>query len=169
MPQAEEVIEELQSLWLSNYPDFPFKYRFLDDAIAGFYEEYQRLLSLTQLFSGIAIAIGCLGLYGLVLFMAEQRTKEIGIRKVLGASVQQLLTLFSGEFIKLVLIAFALAAPLAYFLMKQWLENFVYRINIGATVFIGCLLITLLLVIATVGYRSTRAALANPVNSLRNE
>lgn len=169
MPQAEEVIGELQSLWLDNYPDFPFKYRFLDDAIAGFYEEYRRQLSLTQLFSSIAIAIGCLGLYGLVLFMAEQRTKEIGIRKVLGASVKQLLTLFSGEFIKLVLIAFCLAAPIAYFLMQKWLENFVYRIDIGITVFIGCLLVTLLLVIATVGYRSTRAALANPVDSLRNE
>ena len=168
--QAEAVIEQLQTLWLDNYPDFPFNYRFLDDAIAGFYKEYQRLLSLTQLFSGIAIAIGCLGLYGLVLFMAEQRTpKEIGIRKVLGASVKQLLALFSGEFIKLVLIAFGLAAPLAYLLMQQWLENFVYRIDIGVTVFISCLLVTLLLVIATVSYRSTRAALANPVDSLRDE
>ena len=169
MAQANAVVAQLETVWQESYADFPFKYSFLDDAIARFYEDYQRLLSLTQLFSGIAIAIGCLGLYGLVLFMTEQRTKEIGIRKVLGASVQQLLTLFSSEFIKLVLIAFCLAAPLAYYLMRQWLQNFAYRINIGFVIFVGCLLITLLLVIITVGYRSIRAALANPVDSLRNE
>ncbi|MEM9829177.1 MAG: ABC transporter permease [Bacteroidota bacterium] len=169
LSQTETVVEQLQQLWQEAYPEFPFAYRFLDDAIAGYYREHQRLLLLTQLFSGIAIAIGCLGLYGLVLFMAEQRTKEVGIRKVLGASVQQLLALFSKEFLKLVIIAFCLAVPLAYFLMQQWLQSFVYRINIGFGVFAGCLLITLLLVIITVGYRSTQAALANPVDSLRNE
>jgi ABC-type antimicrobial peptide transport system permease subunit len=169
MSQASAVVAQLETLWRENYPDFPFKYSFLDDTLAGFYVDYQRLLALTQLFSGLAIAIGCLGLYGLVLFMAEQRTKEIGIRKVLGASVRQLLMLFSGEFIKLVLIAFCLAAPLAYYLMQHWLQSFVYRVDIGFAIFGGCLLITLLLVLITVGYRSTRAALANPVDSLRNE
>ena len=167
--QADEVIAQLESLWQKNYPDFPFTYRFLDDAIAEFYQEYRRLLSLTRLFSGIAIFIGCLGLYGLVVFMAEQRTKEIGIRKVLGASVQQLLSLFSGQFVKLVVIAFCLAAPLAYFLMTQWLQSFVYRIEINALMFAGCLLISLLLVLLTVGYQSVRAAMANPVASLKNE
>ncbi|MEQ9440443.1 MAG: ABC transporter permease [Cyclobacteriaceae bacterium] len=167
--QAGEVIEALQQVWQESYPEFAFHYRFLDDAIESYYAEYQRLLSLTQLFSGIAIAIGCLGLYGLVLFMAEQRTKEIGIRKVLGASIQQLLALFSGEFLKLVLIAFCLAGPLAYYLMQQWLQSFEYRINMGVTIFAGCLIITLLLVMLTVGYRATRAALANPVDSLRDE
>nr|WKN37790.1 ABC transporter permease [Tunicatimonas sp. TK19036] len=169
MVQADAVVKQLQQSWQESYPEFEFHYRFLDEALEGFYANYQRLLSLTQLFSGIAIAIGCLGLYGLVLFMAEQRTKEIGIRKVLGASVQQLLMLFSGEFLKLVLIAFCLAAPLAYFMMRQWLQSFEYRISIGLTIFVGCLLITLLLVMVTVGYRATRAALANPVDSLRNE
>ncbi|WPP48826.1 ABC transporter permease [Catalinimonas niigatensis] len=169
MTQASGVIAQLETVWQENYSDYPFKYSFLDDTLAMFYEDYQRLLSLTQLFSGIAIAIGCLGLYGLVMFMAESKTKEIGIRKVLGASIQQLLKLFSAEFVKLVLIAFVLAAPLAYYLMQLWLQSFEYRVNIGFAIFGGCLLITLLLVIVTVGYRSIRAANANPVDSLRNE
>ncbi len=117
----------------------------------------------------MAILIGCLGLYGLVLFMAERRTKEIGIRKVLGASVQQILILFSREFIKLVLVAFLLATPLAYFVMQHWLQSFAYKIEIGFPVFTGSLLFTLLLVLLTVGYHSLKAALANPVDSLRDE
>ena len=167
--QAQAVIEQLQKAWQANYPDFPFEYQFLDDAIAHFYEGQQRLLTFIQLFSGIALFIGCLGLYGLVLFMVEQRTKEIGIRKVLGASVQQLLVLFSGQFVKLLLLAFCLAAPLAYFLMRQWLQSFAYRIEINGWMFVSCLLLSLLLVLLTVGYQSVRAARANPVKSLRNE
>ena len=169
LTQAKEVIEQLQKAWQTSYPDFPFEYQFLDDAIARFYKDQQRLLSLIQLFSGVAIFIGCLGLYGLVVFMAEQRTKEIGIRKVLGASVQQLLVLFSGQFVKLLVIAFCLAAPLAYWLMRQWLQSFAYRIQISGWMFIACLLLSLLLVLLTVGYQSLRAARANPVDSLRNE
>lgn len=169
MAQADEVIAQLESLWQKSYPDFPFTYRFLDDAVAEFYHEYRRLLLLTRLFSSIAIFISCLGLYGLVVFMAEQRTKEIGIRKVLGASVRQLLSLFSGQFVTLVVIAFCLAAPLAYFLMKRWLQGFVYRIEINGWMFVGCLMISLLLVLLTVGYQSLHAARANPVDSLRNE
>ncbi len=169
LTQAEEVIKQLQKAWQTSYPDFPFDYQFLDDAIDRFYKDQQRLLSLIQFFSGIAIFIGCLGLYGLVMFMAEQRTKEIGIRKVLGASVQQLLVLFSGQFVKLLVIAFCLAAPLAYWLMRQWLQSFAYRIQISGWMFIACLLLSLLLVLLTVGYQSVRAARANPVDSLRNE
>ncbi len=169
LTQAEEAIKQLQKAWQTSYPDFPFNYQFLDDAIARFYKDQQRLLSLIQFFSGIAIFIGCLGLYGLVMFMAEQRTKEIGIRKVLGASVQQLLVLFSGQFVKLLVIAFCLAAPLAYWLMRQWLQSFAYRIQISGWIFIACLLLSLLLVLLTVGYQSIRAARANPVDSLRNE
>ncbi len=169
LTQAKEVIEQLQKAWQTSYPDFPFEYQFLDDAIAKFYQDHQRLLSLIQIFSGMAILIGCLGLYGLVVFMAEQRTKEIGIRKVLGASVQQLLALFSGQFIRLLLLAFCLAAPLAYWLMQQWLQSFAYRTEISGWMFIACLLLSLLLVLLTVGYQSVRAARANPVDSLRNE
>ena len=169
LTQAKEVINQLRKAWQADYPDFPFEYQFLDDAIAHFYEDQQRLLSLIQLFSGIAIFIGCLGLYGLVVFMAEQRTKEIGIRKVLGASVRQLLALFSGQFVRLVLIAFCLAAPLAYWLLTQWLQSFAYRIEMSVFTFVGCLLISLVLVLLTVGYQSLRAARANPVDSLRSE
>ncbi len=157
------------SLWKETYLDIPFSTAFWTMPLPDFYEDHQRLLSLIQLFSGIAIFIGCLGLYGLVVFMAEQRTKEIGIRKVLGASVRQLLSLFSGQFVKLVIIAFCLAAPLAYFLMTQWLQSFVYRIEMNAIMFAGCLLVSLLLVLLTVGYQSVRAAMANPVDSLRDE
>ena len=169
MAQSAAVIERLAHVWQESYAEFPLEYRFLDQAIARFYRSHQRLLALIQLFSGIAILIGCLGLYGLVMFMAEQRTKEIGIRKVLGASVQQLLTLFSGQFIKLVIVAFCLAAPLAYFLITAWLEGFAYRIQINGWMFVGCLLLSLLLVMLTVGYRSLRAAMTNPVNALRDE
>ena len=167
--QVQAVIEQLQKAWQANYSDFPFEYQFLDDAIAQFYEGQQRLLAFIQLFSGIAIFIGCLGLYGLVMFMVEQRTKEIGIRKVLGASVQQLLVLFSGQFVKLLLLAFCLAAPLAYLLMRQWLQSFAYRIEISGWMFVACLLLSLLLVLLTVGYQSVRAARTNPVESLRKE
>ncbi len=169
LTQAKEVIEQLQKAWQTSYPDFPFEYNFLDDKIANFYQDYRRLLALIQLFSGVTIFIGCLGLYGLVVFMVEQRTKEIGIRKVLGASVQQLLVLFSGQFVKLLIIAFCLAAPLAYLLMRQWLQSFAYRIEISGWMFVACLLLSLLLVLLTVGYQSVRAARANPVDSLRNE
>ncbi len=169
LAQAKGVIEQLQKAWQTSYANFPFEYNFLDDKIANYYRDYRRLLALIQLFSGVAIFIGCLGLYGLVMFMAEQRTKEIGIRKVLGASVQQLLVLFSGQFVKLLVIAFCLAAPLAYWLMQQWLQSFAYRIAINGWMFVACLLLSLLLVLLTVGYQSLHAARANPVDSLRSE
>ena len=169
MAHAQEIIGRLAEIWKTTYPEYTFHYEFLDDVVNGFYKDYDRNFSLAQLFAGVAIFIGCLGLYGLVMFMAERRTKEIGIRKVLGASIQHILNLFSREFVKLVLIAFVLATPLAYFLMQHWLQNFVYKIAIGPLIFAGSLLFTLLLVLMTVGYHSVRAALANPVDSLRDE
>ena len=166
---VSEVVSQVKAVWKANYPDFPFEYSFLDDKVESFYKDYERTFTLTQLFSGIAILIGCLGLYGLVLFMVEQRTKEIGIRKVLGATVQQILQLFSKEFVKLVLIAFVLTVPLAYYLMQEWLQNFAYKIHLGIAVFLWCLSIALLLVLLTVGYQAIRAAVANPVDALRDE
>jgi putative ABC transport system permease protein len=169
MEQAQEVIVQLEKIWKITYPEFTFQYEFLDDRVNSFYKDYDRNFSLAQIFAGIAIFIGCLGLFGLVLFMAERRTKEIGIRKVLGASVRHILAMFSKEFVRLILIAFALATPLAYYAMQRWLEKFAYSIEIDFPVFLWCLLVTLLLVLITVGYQSIRAALVNPVNSLRDE
>ena len=169
MNQAQDVLRHVESVWKDIYPEAPFDYEFLDEAMAQFYASYTRTFTLIQVFSGVAILIGCLGLYGLVTFMAEQKTKEIGVRKVLGATVFNIINLFSKEFIKLVLLAFVLAAPLAYYVMRGWLQNFEYRINLGWGVFVGGIVATLVITLLTVGYRSLRAALANPVDSLRNE
>lgn len=169
MAQAESIISRLEEIWKITYPEYDFRYEFLDERVASFYEDYQRNFSLAQGFAGVAIFIGCLGLYGLVMFMAESKTKEIGIRKILGASVQQILLFFSKNFVWSILIAFVLAAPLAYYLMQRWLENFVYKIDINLLTFAGSLLLVSLLVLVTVGYQSIKAALANPVDSLRNE
>ena len=167
--QAQDVLRHVESVWKDIYPEAPFDYEFLDDAMAQFYESYTRTFTLIQVFSGVAILIGCLGLYGLVTFMAEQRTKEIGVRKVLGATVLNIVNLFSKEFVKLVVIAFMLAAPLAYYAMRGWLQNFEYRIDLGGSVFLGGIFATLIITLLTVGYHAIRAALANPIDSLRNE
>ena len=126
-------------------------------------------LCLYKIFAGIAIFISCLGLYGLVSFMAVQRTKEVGIRKVLGASVKNIVYLFSKEFTILIGVAFLVAAPLAWYMMNNWLSNFVYRVNINAGVFVLAVLISVIIAWITVGYKSIRAAMANPVKSLRTE
>ena len=169
MAQAQNVLQHVEKVWRDLYPEAPFDYEFLDESMEQFYESYSRTFTLIQVFSGVAILIGCLGLYGLVTFMAEQKTKEIGVRKVLGASVLNVVNLFSREFVKLILIAFVLAAPLAYYVMQGWLQNFEYRVDVGASIFLGGILATLIIALLTVGYRSVRAALANPVDSLRNE
>ncbi len=164
-----QMVEEIRKVWTSTYPDFVFEHRFLDESIARFYEAEERLSKLFQVFAGIAIFIGCLGLYGLVAFMAERKTKEVGIRKVLGASVGNIVFLFSKEFVWLVLIAFVIAAPLAAYLMHQWLQNYEYKIPLGAGVFGLAAVVSLLIAFLTVGYRSVRAAVANPVKALRSE
>jgi putative ABC transport system permease protein len=126
-------------------------------------------LMLLSIFTSIAIFIGCLGLFGLATFMTNQKTKEIGVRKVLGASVANIVLLFSQEYVKLILLGFLMAAPAVWFLMSKWLENFAYRISIGPIVFITALALTLLVAILTVGYKSLKAAIINPVKSLRYE
>ena len=169
MAQAQDVLQHVEKVWKDIYPESPFDYEFLDESMEQFYESYARTFTLIQVFSGVAILIGSLGLYGLVTFMAEQKTKEIGVRKVLGASVLNIVNMFSWEFAKLIFIAFAIAAPLAFYVMRGWLENFEYRIQLGAPIFLGGILATLLIALLTVSYRSVRAALANPIDSLRNE
>ncbi|MEK7729942.1 MAG: ABC transporter permease, partial [candidate division KSB1 bacterium] len=131
----KEALAHLEKTWSATFPEFVFSYQFLDERIADFYKEEQKMAQLFRVFAVIAIFIGCLGLFGLISFMAAQKTKEIGVRKVLGASVQNILLLFSREFALLLGVAFLLAAPVAYFVMQNWLDNYPYRIEIGAGVF----------------------------------
>jgi hypothetical protein len=163
------TIEQIEQLWKKTYPESVFEFQFLDETIALFYREEVKMFKLFRAFSGIAIFISCLGLYGLVSYMAEQRTKEIGIRKVLGASMAHIVGLFTKEFFILIGIAFLLAAPLAWYAMHTWLQDFENRLPLGAGSFITAILFSLLIAGITVAYRSIRAALVNPVKSLRNE
>jgi ABC-type antimicrobial peptide transport system permease subunit len=167
--QIKNIVDNLKTSWEAAYPEHIFEYEFLDQQIKEFYESEQRMSTLLGVFSTIAIFIGCLGLFGLATFMANQKTKEIGVRKVLGASVESIVMLFSKEYLKLILIGFLLAAPLAWYIMNKFLDGFAYKIKIGVDVFIIGLAATLCIAMLTVGYRSLRAALVNPANSLRSE
>jgi putative ABC transport system permease protein len=167
--RMKEALAEVKTKWEAAYPDHIFEYEYLDEQIRDFYEGEQRMSFLLSLFTGMAIFIGCLGLFGLATFMANQKTKEIGVRKVMGASVESIVMLFTKEFVKLILIGFALAAPLSWFVMSQWLNDFAYKIELGPSIFLIGFGITLAIAILTVGYRSIRAAIVNPVRSLRYE
>jgi ABC-type antimicrobial peptide transport system permease subunit len=159
----------LQKTWNTYFPEYAFNAEIMDEVINRFYEQEQRMSTLYKVYAGLAILISCLGLYGLVSFMAVQKTKEVGIRKVLGASLGNIVFLFSKEFTILVLIAFLIAVPAGYYMMQNWLNRFVYRIDLGMGVFILAISLSLLLAWITVGYKAIKAGLANPVNSLRSE
>jgi putative ABC transport system permease protein len=169
MADAQNTIKKLDKIWSAAFPDFVFEYEFYDEQIGKMYQMETAMLGLIQAFALIAILIGCLGLYGLVSFMVAQKTKEIGVRKVLGASVGQILWLFGKEFSFLILIAFVIAAPAAWWVLNGWLQDFEYRISIGASVFAAAIFLTGIIAVITVGWQSSRAALANPVKSLRTE
>jgi len=163
------ILPFLQETWTENFPNSVYDYSFLDKTIENFYTQERQLSTLYKIFAGIAIFISCLGLYGLVSFMAVQRTREVGIRKVLGATADHIVFLFSKEFTILILIAFAIAAPLAWYFMHRWLQDFTYRVNIGPGVFAMAIIGSIVIAWITVGYRALRAAMANPVKSLRSE
>jgi putative ABC transport system permease protein len=169
MTQAKTIIEDIKPVWEETYPEHIFDYAFLDQRIDEFYKAEQIMTMLMTVFSIIAIFIGCLGLYGLATFMANQKTKEIGVRKVLGATVESILFLFSREYIKLILVGFIFSAPFGWFVMNKFLEEFSYKEDIGPSTFVIALGVTLFIALVTVGYKSLKSATANPVNSLRSE
>lgn len=167
--RTKETLAAIEKLWSKTNPDLVYEYQFLDDKIASFYRQENQLSQLYKIAAGIAIFISCLGLYGFVSFMAIQRTKEIGIRKVLGASVINIIHLMSKEFTLLIGIAFLIAAPLSYYLMHRWLDHFAYRINIGIGIFLLTILVSEVIAWLTVGYQAIKAAVADPVKSLKAE
>ncbi|MBO9566116.1 MAG: ABC transporter permease [Niastella sp.] len=170
--QPQSILQSMSTIekeWTAMFPDAMFDYQFLDDRIATFYRQEQKLYTAFRLFVGIAILIGCLGLYGLIAFATVQRTKEVGIRKVLGAPLTSIMFLFSKEFIWLILIAFLIAAPVAYYAMHSWLENFAYHIDISAGIFIVALAASLVIAALTIAWQTIKAAVANPVKALRSE
>jgi ABC-type antimicrobial peptide transport system permease subunit len=164
--KTQEVVE---GKWNETFPEYAYTTSYMDEKLAEFYEQESQLALLYRIFAVIAIIISCLGLYGLVSFMAVQKTKEIGVRKVLGASVGNIIYLFSREFTLLIIVASVIAIPVARYLMNKWLENFVFRIDISAIYYIAAVIITVLVAWIAVGYKSVKAALANPVKSIRTE
>jgi predicted permease len=163
------ALADVEKIWKSFYPDEPFKYAFYDETLTGFYKDEQAMARIINLATAVAILISCLGLFGLATLTAFQRTKEIGVRKVLGASVGEILALLTRDFIKLVMLAIIIATPIAWYLMNQWLQSYAYKIDIEWWVFALAGLSAIGIALLTVSFQSIKAALTNPVKSLRTE
>ena len=159
----------LNRTWTSLVTDIPFEYTFLDDNLNNFYKSEIRWSRIIGSAGGISIFLACLGLFGLAALAAVNRTKEIGIRKVLGATITNIIQLLSKDFVKLVIIAFIIASPLAWYVMNKWLQDFAYRIQIGWSVFLIAGVSAILIALITISFQALRAAIANPVKSLRTE
>ncbi|MFN8207971.1 MAG: ABC transporter permease [Bacteroidales bacterium] len=162
-------MKQLETAWNRILPDYPFDYHFVDDDLDRMYRSEQRISSLMNYFAALAILIACIGLYGLATFTAERKTREIGIRKALGAPVSSILYLFSGEFVQLLLIASAIAIPVAWYLLKQWLLNFGYRTTLDGWIFISSALGSLLVALLAISYQAFRSASVNPAETLKYE
>jgi putative ABC transport system permease protein len=167
--KTTEAVAFIKATWTNIYPDYPFEYQFLDDHFNDVYKADNQVSQIVGILAGLTILISCLGLFGLASYSAEKRVKEIGVRKVLGASVQNIVLLLASNFIRLVLIANIIAWPLAWWAMHKWLQDFAYRINIQWWVFILAGGAAILIAFATVSFQSIKAAVANPVKSLRSE
>jgi ABC-type antimicrobial peptide transport system permease subunit len=159
----------MEAIFKKFNPEYPFEYKFVDEEYADKFKSEQRTGTLAGLFAALTIFISCLGLFGLATYMAENRIKEIGVRKVLGASVTGITTLLSKDFLKLVMISFLVACPVAWWMMHTWLQNYPYRVTIQWQVFVFAGFLSLIISLLTVSYQSIRAAIANPVKSLRTE
>jgi hypothetical protein len=167
--KERETLASIQNLFTTFNPGYVFEFNFLDDTYLKQYVAENRISVLSRYFAGLAIIISCLGLFGLAAFNAEVRTKEIGIRKVLGASVSNVMMMLSKDFIQLIVLSMLVAFPLAWWAMNAWLNSFEYRISIGADVFLVAGFFIIVLALVTVGYQSIKTALMNPVSSLRTE
>jgi putative ABC transport system permease protein len=163
------LLSSIQSIYKKYDPNTPFDYTFMDDAFNAQYKAEDRLASIFSIFTVITIVLATLGLFGLAAFTIEQRSKEIGIRKVLGASIASINGLLSKDFLKLVLLSILIASPVAWWFMHNWLQGFAYRINIQWWMFAGAGLLAVIVAVITVSYHAIRAAIANPVDSLRSE
>jgi len=163
------TMQFVKKIWEQTFPDYVYEYKFLDDKIESFYKQENQLATLYKIFAAIAIFLSCLGLYGLASFMAVQRIKEVGIRKVLGATAGNIVYLFSKEFIILIAIAFAIATPIAWYYMHQWLQAYAYRINISWWLFAVGGIVAIIIALVTISFQAIKAAIANPVKSLRSE
>lgn len=170
-PQAgiDQTLATIRSVMKKNNPAYPFEYKFVDDQFNEMFISETLISKLSRLFASLAIIISCLGLFGLSAFTAEQRTKEIGIRKVLGASVPGIAGLLSKDFMKLVLLSCLIAFPVAWWSLDKWLQNYAYRIDINWIIFLVAGAIAIFIALVTISFQSIKAALANPVRNLRTE
>ncbi len=164
-----EALTAIRSVWKRLIPDYPLDYFFLDESFEALHRADRRMSDIFRYFSATAVVVACMGLFGLAVFTAEQKTREIGIRKTLGAPIISIYFLLSKSFLKWVFLANVIAWPIAYYFMYKWLENFVYRVNLGIGVFVASAIIALLIAVLTVSRQSIKAATANPVDSLRYE
>jgi putative ABC transport system permease protein len=167
--KASDALAFIQSVWQKNFPDHPFEYQFLDDHFADVYRADTQVSSIVGILAGLAIVISCLGLFGLASYSAERRIKEVGIRKVLGASVQNIVTMLSKDFLKYVLISALIAWPLAWFSIYKWLQDYAYRIDISWWIFLLAALAAMIISLITISFQAIKAAISNPVKSLRTE
>jgi putative ABC transport system permease protein len=163
------TLETIESEWNKMFPEKSFQYTFLDEQLDDQYRGFQNFASIIQVFTGIAILISCLGVYGLILFVVQRKVKEIGVRKVLGASVVSILQLIYKDFVWLIVAGFVIAIPVSYYFINQWLENFTYHTTIDVITYVASLLAVMIVVVITIGIQAVKASLANPVNSLRSE
>ncbi len=168
-PDVTATVDKIGAYWKQRVPSRPFEYHFLDEDYNKLYIAEQKTASIFSLFAAIALILACLGLFGLAAFTTLQRTKEIGVRKVLGASISNIVNLLCREFLQLVIIAFVIATPIAWITSNKWLQDFAYRISIGWVIFAAAGIAVLLITLLTVGYHAIKAALSNPVKSLRTE
>ena len=167
--QLQGALGQVENVWNNFSPEYPLEYRFLDENFETMYQAEDKLKTLLGVFTGLAIFVGCLGLFGLAAFSAERRKREIGIRKVLGANVENIVLLLTKDFVKLVLVALLIASPIAWYFMNDWLQDFAYRINIGWYVFAIAGLSAVSIALITVGFHAIKAAIRNPVNNIRTE
>ena len=166
---AENTIAQVGEVWNQFTAEYPLEYKFLDENFEEMYKAEDKLKLLLGIFTGLAIFVGCLGLFGLAAFSAERRKREIGIRKVLGASVENIVVLLSKDFLKLVLLALLIASPIAWYFMNDWLQDFAYRIDIGWYVFAIAGISAISIALITVGFHAVKAALRNPVSNIRTD